>query len=86
MKRAKSNDLLLIQLMSQMMFAGVMFLALHLNFSFAASYPEKMVTLVVPFTPSSGSDIVARIIQPKLAERWKQAVIVDNRPWVCYQQ
>jgi tripartite-type tricarboxylate transporter receptor subunit TctC len=36
--------------------------------------------LVVPFTAGSGSDIVARIIQPKLTERWKQAVIVDNRP------
>ena len=42
-------------------------------------YPERLVTIVVPFTAGSGSNIVARIIQPKLAERWKQAVIVDNR-------
>ena len=48
--------------------------------SFAAqAFPERTVTLVVPFTPGSGSDIIARIIAPKLSERWKQAVIVDNK-------
>ena len=46
----------------------------------AASFPTKAVTLVVPFTPSSGSDTIARIIAPKLAARWGQAVVVDNRP------
>lgn len=45
-----------------------------------AAYPDRVVTLVVPFTAGSGSDILARIISPKLAERWQQAVIVDNRP------
>jgi tripartite-type tricarboxylate transporter receptor subunit TctC len=46
----------------------------------AHAFPERTVTLVVPFTPGSGSDIIARIIAPKLSERWKQAVIVDNKP------
>jgi tripartite-type tricarboxylate transporter receptor subunit TctC len=46
----------------------------------AQAYPDKVVTLVVPFTAGSGSDIIARIIAPKLAERWKQPVIVDNKP------
>ncbi|WP_029528106.1 tripartite tricarboxylate transporter substrate binding protein [Polaromonas glacialis] len=45
-----------------------------------AAFPSRTVTLVVPFTPSSGSDIIARIIAPKLAARWGQAVIVDNKP------
>jgi tripartite-type tricarboxylate transporter receptor subunit TctC len=44
------------------------------------NYPSWPVTLVVPFTSGSGSDTIARIISPKLSERWKQAVIVDNRP------
>ena len=46
----------------------------------AQAFPERTVTLVVPFTPGSGSDIIALIIAPKLSERWKQAVIVDNKP------
>ena len=45
-----------------------------------AAFPSKTVTLVVPFTPSSGSDIIARIIAPKLATKWGQSVIVDNKP------
>jgi tripartite-type tricarboxylate transporter receptor subunit TctC len=47
--------------------------------SSAANYPNKVVTLVVPFTSGSGSDTISRIISPKLSERWKQPVIVDNR-------
>lgn len=45
-----------------------------------AAFPSKTITLVVPFTPSSGSDIIARIIAPKLATKWGQPVIVDNKP------
>ena len=46
----------------------------------AAGFPNKTVTLVVPFTASSGSDIIARIIGHKLSARWGQAVVVDNKP------
>lgn len=53
------------------------------GFSYAqgntSNYPNKVVSLVVPFTSGSGSDTISRIISPKLSERWKQAVIVDNR-------
>jgi tripartite-type tricarboxylate transporter receptor subunit TctC len=44
------------------------------------SFPARPVTLVVPFTAGSGSDIISRIISPRLSERWKQAVVVENRP------
>jgi len=46
----------------------------------SAAFPAKTITLVVPFTPSSGSDIIARIIAPKLAAKWGHPVIVDNKP------
>ena len=46
----------------------------------APAFPTRTVTLVVPFTANSGSDIISRIISPRLSALWKQPVIVDNRP------
>ena len=43
-------------------------------------YPTKSIRMVVPFTPGSATDIIARIIGPKLVERWGQPVVMDNRP------
>jgi tripartite-type tricarboxylate transporter receptor subunit TctC len=48
--------------------------------AFAQSYPNKNVTLVVPFAPGGASDIMGRAIGQKLSEIWKQPVIIDNRP------
>ncbi len=45
----------------------------------AQNYPARRVTLVVPYTPGSGFDIVARTVGQKLSERWGQPVIVDNK-------
>jgi tripartite-type tricarboxylate transporter receptor subunit TctC len=46
----------------------------------AAKYPEQMVRLVVPFSAGSMTDLLARVVAEKLSERWKQQVIVENRP------
>jgi tripartite-type tricarboxylate transporter receptor subunit TctC len=46
----------------------------------AQSWPEKQVTLVVPYPAGGGVDPVARLVGQKLAERWKQPVIVSNKP------
>ena len=54
--------------------------ALPINAQTAAPFPSRPVTLVVPFTPGSGSDTIARIIGPKLSARWGQPVVVDNKP------
>ncbi len=45
-----------------------------------STFPNRPVTLVVPFTPGSGSDTIARIVGPKLSARWGQPVVVDNKP------
>jgi len=46
----------------------------------AQDYPSRPVHIVVPYTPGTGADILARLIGLKLSERWKTAVIADNRP------
>jgi len=45
----------------------------------AADYPERLITVIVPFPAGGASDMTARLVTTKLAERVKQSVIVDNR-------
>jgi tripartite-type tricarboxylate transporter receptor subunit TctC len=44
-----------------------------------APFPSRPVTLVLPFPPGGSTDIVARIIQPRLAQAIGQAIVIDNR-------
>lgn len=46
----------------------------------ASGYPSRPIRIVVPFSPGSGSDFLARQLGPKMTERWNQQVVVDNRP------
>ena len=46
----------------------------------AAGYPERTVTVIVPFTPGGSSDITARTIAQKLTEKLGQTFLVENKP------
>jgi len=45
-----------------------------------ASFPNRPIRIVVPFTPGGQPDIVSRLIQPRLSEYLGQQIVVDNRP------
>ncbi|HSQ05665.1 MAG TPA: tripartite tricarboxylate transporter substrate binding protein [Burkholderiales bacterium] len=43
------------------------------------TYPSKPIRVLVGFAPGGGSDILSRAVGQKLAERWGQPVVTDNR-------
>jgi tripartite-type tricarboxylate transporter receptor subunit TctC len=46
----------------------------------AQTYPSQPIKFIVPFTPGTGMDTIARTVAPKLSERMGQPVVVENRP------
>ena len=48
--------------------------------SLAQSWPQRTVKFILPLGPGSGADISARLIADRLATRWGQSVVIENRP------
>jgi tripartite-type tricarboxylate transporter receptor subunit TctC len=73
--------------MSRARFFNRRFLLASIGACLAASYSQafaqlsgRTVTIIVPYTPGTGVDTIARVIASELQKRWGQTVIVDNRP------
>jgi tripartite-type tricarboxylate transporter receptor subunit TctC len=54
-------------------------LALSALIASAADYPSRPIRFVVPYATGGTTDILARIIGPKMTQAWRQQVVVDNR-------
>ena len=44
------------------------------------AWPSKSVKVIVPYGAGGGTDILARMVSQKLAEKWAQPVVIENRP------
>ncbi|WP_353172048.1 tripartite tricarboxylate transporter substrate binding protein [Paracandidimonas soli] len=43
-------------------------------------FPDRMVRIVVPYPPGGFNDTLGRLVAARLAEMWKQSVVVENKP------
>jgi len=46
----------------------------------AQNYPARRISIVVPFSPATAFDLIARTAGQKISERYGQPVVVDNKP------
>ena len=46
----------------------------------AANYPNKAITMIVPFPPGGPTDTYARLVAGKMQQNWGQPVLVENKP------
>lgn len=62
--------------MKKMLFA----LGAAMTLTSAMAWPDKTVTMVVPFPPGGSTDMIARTLQPKLQEKFGGTFVIDNKP------
>ncbi len=55
-------------------------LALFTTLALAQDYPNKPIRMVVGFPPGGGTDVVARILAPRMSELLGQPLVIENRP------
>jgi tripartite-type tricarboxylate transporter receptor subunit TctC len=62
--------------MKKLLFLAI---ALFIGAASAQTYPSKPIKIIVPFTPGSATDVMARIVGERLNAAWGQPVVVENR-------
>ena len=46
----------------------------------AQNFPERPIRFIVPYPPGGSTDLLARVVAPRMNETWGQPVVIDNRP------
>lgn len=59
---------------------SALFLLGMAQFATAQTYPDKQITLVIPYTAAGITDTSGRLVAKKLSERLGQPIVIDNRP------
>ena len=67
-----------IQMQRRIVLSGL--LLAFATISQAQVWPGQAIKIIVPFTPGTGMDTIARTVSPKLSERLGQPVVVQNTP------
>jgi tripartite-type tricarboxylate transporter receptor subunit TctC len=55
-------------------------LALAAGPSHGGAWPQRAVRIILPLPAGGGTDLAARLFAERLSERWRQSVVVENRP------
>jgi tripartite-type tricarboxylate transporter receptor subunit TctC len=69
-----------MHVVSRRLLVGMVVLAVFSLHAAAQDYPTRSVTILVPFAPGGGTDLIARAVGQKLEQRLGQPFVVENRP------
>jgi len=64
-------------LAASLAFAGTLAVS---SAAIAQGFPNRQVTLVIPFGPGGSNDTYGRVLADKLGKLWKQTIVVENKP------
>ncbi|MGZ3409487.1 MAG: Bug family tripartite tricarboxylate transporter substrate binding protein [Xanthobacteraceae bacterium] len=59
---------------------GAFLLAASATRLFAQDFPTRPVTMIVPFAPGGAGDILARMLEPRLEQKWGRPLLIENKP------
>jgi tripartite-type tricarboxylate transporter receptor subunit TctC len=64
----------------RLLLATIVTIGLGLAPAAAQTYPTKPIKMIVPYTPGSPVDVLARVVTQALSARLGQPIVIDNRP------